>query len=94
MGDILTPGVFLLYHFRLGMKEVPPECAPCVSPPPQIDAPEKAMWVAMAEHLPLGFGGCQEHSVAVMSPVGSFLKDWTSPPVPLVSPPITFSLGL
>ena len=68
-------------------------CSLC-KPPPQIDAPEKAMWVAMAEHLPLGFGGCQEHSVAVMSPVGSFLKDWTSPPVPLVSPPITFSLGL
>lgn len=52
------------------------------------------MWVAMAELFLLGFGGCQEHSVAMMSSIGSFLKDWTGPLVPLVSPPIGFSLGL
>lgn len=52
------------------------------------------MWVAMAELFPLGFGGYQEHGVAKMSPIGSFLKDWTGPLVPLVSPPMGFSLGL
>ena len=42
----------------------------------------------------MGFGGRQEHGVTMMSPIGSFLKAWTGPLVPLVSPPIAFSLGL
>ena len=53
-----------------------------------------AMWVLVMELFPLGFGSCQKHEVAIVPPIDQLRKDRTGPPVPLVSPPRAFSLGL